>query len=81
MGLFLPWKDKYSDLFLSAKETMAFSSWLFIARVLSLYWQGYGNGLAKLKKFESRLNAGEYACASVYLYDGDLPSFSFFVMS
>lgn len=31
-----------------------------------------------LKKFEGRLNAGEYACASVYLYDGDLPSFSFF---
>ena len=31
-----------------------------------------------LKKFESRLNAREYACASSYIYDGDMPSFSFF---
>lgn len=32
-----------------------------------------------LKKFESRLNADEFDCAASYIYDGDNPTFTFFV--
>ena len=51
---------------------------LLCAFIATIFMVSCNHEERNLKKFESRLNAGEYDCASVYLYDGDLPSFSFF---
>lgn len=52
---------------------------LFLSAVLAVLFASCDSDVRMLKKFASRLNAGEYSCASVYLYEGDLPNFSFFI--
>lgn len=52
---------------------------IVIASIFALVLMSCDSDIRSLKKFESRLNACEYSCASIYLYNGDLPNFSFFV--
>lgn len=47
--------------------------------ILTFILTSCNNDIRNLKKFESRLNAEEYSCAAVYLYEGDLPNYSFFI--
>lgn len=47
--------------------------------ILAFVLTSCDSDIRSLKKFESRLNAEEYSCAAVYLYDGDLPNYSFFI--
>lgn len=51
----------------------------FLLAILAFVLTSCDSDIRDLKKFESRLNAEEYSCAAVYLYDGDLPNYSFFV--
>lgn len=51
----------------------------FLLAILAFVLTSCDSDVRNLKKFESRLNAEEYSCAAVYLYDGDLPNYSFFV--
>ena len=52
----------------------------FVMGLFMLYaLSSCSEGENMLKKFESRLNADEFDCAASYIYDGDNPTFTFFV--
>lgn len=50
-----------------------------VALFFALSMISCSEGENMLKKFESRLNADEFDCAASYIYDGDNPTFTFFV--